>query len=145
MLSPPFTPFLSHLSPSPSISPPPPPPPPQISSPPKLSPTDSSPQWHQTTPPSLSPLRLAYSTAAAGHTPFTESPKSLEPEYVRDKAQLTPRGKMQVCFFCFYHSLCASVRVYCAIAQCFEVCLVLCCVVDSNPYQLSYPVGRALT
>jgi sphingomyelin phosphodiesterase 4 len=67
-----------------------------ISSPPKLSPTDSSPQWHQTTPPSLSPLRLAYSTAAAGHTPFTESPKSLEPEYVRDTAQLTPRGKMQL-------------------------------------------------
>ncbi|CAI8039715.1 Sphingomyelin phosphodiesterase 4 [Geodia barretti] len=68
-----------------------------ISSPPKLSPTDSSPQWHQTTPPSLSPLRLAYSTtAAAGHTPFSEAPKSLEPEYVRGTAQLTPRGKMQL-------------------------------------------------
>ncbi|CAI8026904.1 Sphingomyelin phosphodiesterase 4 [Geodia barretti] len=68
-----------------------------ISSPPKLSPTDSSPQWHQTTPPSLSPLRLAYSTtAAAGHTPFPETPKSLEPEYVRGTAQLTPRGKMQL-------------------------------------------------
>ena len=34
-----------------------------------------------------------------------------------------------------------KVRVYCAIAQWFEVCLylVLCCVVDSNPYQLSCP------
>ena len=31
------------------------------------------------------------------------------------------------------------VRVNCAIAQLFEVCLVLCCVVDSNPYQLELP------
>ena len=39
------------------------------------------------------------------------------------------------------------VRVNCAIAQLFEVCLVLCCVVASNPYKLSCPcssVGRAL-
>ena len=39
-------------------------------------------------------------------------------------------------------------RVYCAIAQWFEVCLcVVYCVEDLNPYQLSCPgssVGRAL-
>ena len=44
------------------------------------------------------------------------------------------------------NTLRASVYIH-AIAQWFEVCLVLCCVVDSNPYQLSCPgssVGRAL-
>ena len=109
-MSPPFTLFLSHLSPSFST----PPPSSQISSPLKLLPTDSSPQWDQTTPPSLSPLRLAYSTtaAAAGHTPFTETPKSLEPEYVGGTAQLTPRGKMQVCFLLLSFVVCIMARLH---------------------------------
>ena len=49
---------------------------------------------------------------------------------------------MYVCIrVCMYAR---KVRVYCAIAQWFEV---LCCVVDSDPYQLSCPgssVGRVL-
>ena len=50
-------------------------------------------------------------------------------------------------FFLFMYIAWVFMRVYCAIALWFEVCLVLYCVVDSNHYQLSCPgssVGRAL-